>query len=178
MSLISSCHALAPQLVCRHAAPLIYLTPSLLLAGVIRMLAARHPLFFIFTLAGTICHELAHFCVGVLVFARPASLTVIPRRKGQGWQLGSVLLTRVRWYNAAPAALAPCLILVLPWLVASWRTHEGLHFLPIDLALAFLLAPQFLAFWPSTDDWRIALRSWPMLLVGAAGFGLFQIVRT
>jgi len=76
------------------------------------------------------------------------------------------MLTNIRWYNAAPAALAPMLIILIPALVAFWRTQHGLNFEAIDIALAFLLAPQFLSFMPSLTDWKIALRSWPYLLLG------------
>lgn len=165
MSFVASCSAHAPAFLCRHADIALYLLPSAALALLIRALAMRHPVFFIFTLAGTLCHELAHFCVGLVTNARPAGLTVIPRRAGRGWQLGSVTLTHVRWYNAAPAALAPLLIIALPLAVAWWRTAPGWHFEWRDAALAFALAPQFLSFWPSAIDWRIALRSWPWLIV-------------
>lgn len=163
------CTAIAPAWICQHRDVLLavaeYLAPSLLLALLIRRLAAVHPFFFLFTLAGTICHELAHFCVGLLTGARPASFTVVPRRVGQGWHLGSVSLTRVRWYNAAPAALAPFLVAAVPLLVALWRTGPGWHFEPIDALLAFGIAPQFLACWPSAVDWKISLRSWPYLVI-------------
>lgn len=168
MASLLSCGALAPAWLCRHGDMLLYLAPSVLLALLIRQLSARHPFFFLFTAAGTACHELAHFSVGLLTGARPGSFTIIPRRVGQGWELGSVLLTRVRWYNAAPAALAPFLVVLLPWMVAAWRTRPGWHFQWLDLALAFAVAPQFLACWPSKVDWKIALRSWPYLLILAA----------
>lgn len=168
MPFLASCRAVAPAFVCDHADLLVYLMPSIALALLIRLLAGSHPLFFVFTVAGTICHELAHYCVGLLTGARPTSLTVIPRRIGRNWELGSVTLTRVRWYNAAPAALAPFLIIVLPFLVAFWRTEPGWRFQPVDLLIAFALAPQFLSFWPSAVDWRIALRSWPYVLIIAA----------
>lgn len=161
------CAVIAPDWLCRHRDMLLYLAPSLALALLIRSLSARHPFFFLFTLAGTVCHELAHFCVGLLTGARPAAFTVIPRRVGSGWELGSVMLTRVRWYNAAPAALAPFLIVALPVMVALWRTRPGWRFEPLDLLLAFAVAPQFLACWPSAVDWKIALRSWPYLLIAA-----------
>ena len=165
MSLIASCRALAPAALCQHSDLLVYLIPSAALAFLIRLLAGTHPFFFLFTVAGTICHELSHFCIGLLTGARPTSFTVLPRRVGQHWELGSVTLTRVRWYNAAPAALAPFLIIILPFAVAWWRTGPGWHFQPLDLAIAFALAPQFLSFWPSRGDWRIALRSWPYLFI-------------
>ena len=160
--MLSPCHGMAHAL--HQLAPLLlYLAPSLLLALLIRFLSARHPVFFLFTLAGTICHELAHFCVGWLTGARPSGMTVLPRRAGAGWELGSVRLANVRWYNAAPMALAPLLVVLLPFVAAWWRTRPGSVFGPADIGLALLVAPQFLACWPSPTDWRIALRSWPML---------------
>ena len=176
MSFAATCRALAPAVLCQHSDLLVYLIPSAALAFLIRLLAGTHPVFFLFTVAGTICHELAHFCIGLLTGARPTSLTVIPRRVGRHWELGSVTLTRVRWYNAAPAALAPVLIILLPFAVAWWRTRPGWSFQPLDLALAFALAPQFLSFWPSGGDWRIAVRSWPYLfIIGAAGWLCFNL---
>jgi len=145
---------------------IVYLMPSMLLAGLIRFLAARHAFFFLFQLAGTICHELAHFTVGFLTGAAPRSFSVIPRRVGNSWELGAVILANVRWYNAAPAALAPMLIITIPLGVALWRTQSGVHFASFDIALAFLLAPQFLSFMPSVTDWKIALHSWPYLILG------------
>jgi hypothetical protein len=179
MSFLAACRAIAPAFAFQHTELLVYLIPSAALAFLIRLLAGTHPFFFLFTVAGTICHELAHYCVGLLTGARPTSLTVIPRRVARAgarshWELGSVTLTRVRWYNAAPAALAPFLIIALPFLVARWRTVPGWTFQPADLLIAFALAPQFLSFWPSAVDWRIALRSWPYLLIiaGAAAIAL------
>ena len=176
MSFAATCRALAPAVLCQHSDLLVYLIPSAALAFLIRLLAGSHPVFFLFTVAGTFCHELAHFCIGLLTGARPTSLTVIPRRVGRHWELGSVTLTRVRWYNAAPAALAPVLIILLPFAVAWWRTRPGWSFQPLDLALAFALAPQFLSFWPSGGDWRIAVRSWPYLfIIGAVGWLCFNL---
>ena len=148
-----------------HVDLLVYLGPSAALAIVIRVLAATHPFFFLFTVAGTVCHELSHFIAGMVTGARPAGFTVIPRRKAGHWELGSVTLTRVRWWNAAPAALAPFIIILIPIAVAVWRTKPGWTFNTADILVAFALAPQFLSFWPSKVDWRIAARSWPYLFI-------------
>jgi hypothetical protein len=170
MTFSAACRAAAPAVLCQHSDVLLYLIPSAALAVVIRILAGTHPFFFLFTVAGTICHEMMHFLVGWLSGARPAGLSIIPVKQGGRWLLGSVTLTRVRWYNAAPAALAPILIIAIPFAVAWWRTGPGWKFAPVDLPIAFALAPQFLSFWPSMVDWRIALRSWPylFLIAGAA----------
>jgi hypothetical protein len=153
-----------------------YLLPVAALALLMRIATGAHPVFFVFTVAGTLCHELAHFLVGLVANARPVGLTVVPRWIGRGkrgsgnghWELGSVTFANLRWYNAAPAALAPLLVLALPLSVAWWRTHgmaNAGHYGPPDLALAFLLAPQLLSFWPSPVDWRLAARSWPWALI-------------
>lgn len=168
MPISAFCRQAAPDWLYQHADLLIYLAPSAALAMVIRVLAGAHPFFFLFTVAGTICHELSHFLVGMLTNARPQGLDIVPRRTASGWLLGSVTLARLRWYNAAPTALAPMLIILIPLVVGWWRTRHGLAFKPFDLLIAFALAPQFLSFWPSSVDWRIALRSWPYLCILAA----------
>ncbi|HEY8025807.1 MAG TPA: M50 family metallopeptidase [Burkholderiaceae bacterium] len=163
---LDDCAANLPAALCRHhelLIVLIYLLPSALLAFVIVALSRLHPVFFLFRLAGTICHELAHFVVGLLTGARPASFSIIPHRSGRYWTLGVVRMNNVRWFNAAPAALAPLLILAIPLIVAWWRTSNGLHFDVTDGVIALLLAPQFLSFFPSWTDWKIAVLSWPYL---------------
>jgi len=154
-----------PTWGCELATMGLYLLPSLALAFLIWIVTAAHPLFFIFSAAGTLCHELAHFSVGLLLNAEPIGFSILPRRSGRTWELGSVTFANLRWYNAAPAALAPFLILLLPLMVAWWRTRGDWHFGPADLALTLLLAPQFLSFRPSPVDWKLARRSWPWLVI-------------
>jgi hypothetical protein len=189
---LPACSALLPAALCGHGAETgavaLYLVPVGALAWLLRMAVGIHPFFFLFTVAGTLCHELAHFFAGLLTNARPVGLTVVPRWIGRGkrgrgaghWELGSVTFANLRWYNAAPAALAPLLVLALPLAVAWWRTRAmttgAVPYGVTDLALAFLLAPQLLSFWPSPVDWRLAARSWPWLvivgLVALAWWGL------
>lgn len=169
-----SCAAWAPAILCAHADIILYLLPSAALAFLFWMLSGAHPAFFVLTAPGTLCHELAHFGAGLLTNAEPTGFNLIPRRRGKVWELGSVTFANLRWYNAAPAALAPLLVLLVPLAVAAWRTGPGWRFGPLDLALAPLLAPQFLSFWPSPVDWRLALRSWPWLVLGAAAFVLYR----
>lgn len=165
-----ACDAWLPAAACAAAGPaldiLVYLIPSAALAVLLWIASSAHPAFFVFTAAGTLCHELAHFSVGLLTNAEPVGMSVFPRRikrpkGGHNWELGSVTFANLRWYNAAPAALAPLLVLLVPLGVAWWRTRGGLAFEPVDLAIMFFLAPQFLSFWPSPVDWKLAARSWP-----------------
>ena len=141
----------------------LYLAPSILCAALIRFLSNVHPIFFVFRLIGTIFHELGHYFCGLLTNARPCTFSIIPHRAGDTWQLGAVEFRNIRWYNAAPTALAPFALLAIPFLVANWRVQDGLHFQLMDLPLTLVIAPQFLSFWPSVPDWKIALRSWPYL---------------
>jgi len=164
MSFLHGCAAMPPW-GCELAAMLLYLAPSLALAFLLWIVTAAHPLFFIFSAVGTLCHELAHFSVGLLLGAEPVNFSIIPRRTGRTWELGSVTFANLRWYNAAPAALAPFLVLLVPLAVAWWRTRGAWTFGPADLALTLLLAPQFLSFWPSPVDWKLAWRSWPWLVI-------------
>lgn len=165
-----ACGAWLPAAACAAAEPaldiFLYLIPSAALAVLLWIASSAHPGFFVFTAAGTLCHELAHFSVGLLTNAEPVGMSVFPRRikrpkGGHNWELGSVTFANLRWYNAAPAALAPLLVLLVPLGVAWWRTRDGLAFEPVDLAIMFFLAPQFLSFWPSPVDWKLAARSWP-----------------
>jgi len=182
---LPACAALLPVALCGHGPGLLaitlYLVPVAALAWLLRMAVGVHPFFFLFTVAGTLCHELAHFFAGLVTNARPVGLTVVPRWIGRGkrgsgaghWELGSVTFANLRWYNAAPAALAPLLVLAVPLAVAWWRTRAmttgAVPYGVTDLALAFLLAPQLLSFWPSPVDWRLAARSWPWLVIAGLG---------
>jgi hypothetical protein len=145
---------------------LLYLLPSMALALFIRAMSGRFIAFTFLTLAGTLCHELAHCIAGFLTNARPASIRLIPRRIDKHrYQMGAATFLNVRWYNAAFTALAPVLILAIPLLFANWRVRHMQGFTWGDAGMMFFLAPQFLCFWPSRTDWALALRSWPYLLV-------------
>jgi hypothetical protein len=174
MSLALSCRELAPKYLCNHLDVLVYLAPSMALAVIIYLLGRRHDFFIVFYFAGTICHELAHYFAGLLTMAKPCSFTVIPRRAGGEWTLGYVEFKNLRWYNAAPTALAPFLILSIPVAVAAWRVAQPWSFTWVDLGVAFLLAPQFISFWPSRQDWGLAVASWPYLVLAGGGYWLYN----
>ena len=121
---LHGCAALLPAWACGLGEIGLYLVPSLALGFLIWIVTAAHPLFFVFSAAGTLCHELAHFSVGLLLGAEPTGFSIIPRRQGRTWELGSVTFANLRWYNAAPAALAPFLVLLVP-LAVAWCCAAG-----------------------------------------------------
>ncbi|MGZ3252845.1 MAG: hypothetical protein ACXU7D_00895 [Burkholderiaceae bacterium] len=145
---------------------LLYLLPSVVLALFIKALSGRFIVFTFLTLAGTFCHELAHYVVGFLTNAHPTSISIIPKRIDRHhYQMGAVAFSNLRWYNAAITALAPILILAIPLVYADWHVSQSSGYSWGDVAMMFFLAPQFLCFWPSRTDWVLALRSWPFLLL-------------
>jgi len=130
-------------------------------------------LFALVTLPGTLAHELAHLLLGLLLRGGPTGFTVIPRREGRGWAMGSVSFTRIRWYNAFFIGAAPLLLLPAAYLLLRWRLG-GTPVLGWPEALAvFAIANLVYASVPSWQDLRIAARSpigW-LLLAGGLAWG-------
>jgi hypothetical protein len=153
----------------------LYLLPSIGLALIFHVLSKRHPGFFLLILAGTVAHEVMHFLVAAFTNARPISFSVLPRRSGNAWILGTVGCANIRWYNAVLVGFAPLLVLAVPVAVAAWRTRHGLHWNLDDIWIAGLLAPQFLSCLPSSADLRMACRSWPLIVAAAMLIASFVI---
>ncbi len=106
---------------------------------------------------GTVAHELLHFSAGLLMGAKPVSISVIPRRKLEGgWVLGSVMFARLRWWNSVPVGLAP--LALVP--AGGWAFLESAAW-PLMSAhsagLKLLTAQCLLAGWPSPRDWSHAI---------------------
>jgi len=130
-------------------------------------------------LPGTLCHEACHWVVGKLLNGQPAQFTVLPRREGHGFVLGSVAFRNLRWYNAFFVGMAPLVLLPLAYGLLLWRL--GGH--PVlgwpEAAMVFLLANLVFAAVPSWQDFRIAARSpigW-LLLAGALVWGWLRFVQ-
>jgi hypothetical protein len=153
---------------------LMYLAPTFALAVVIKILIQKHPIFYFLNLAGTITHEASHWIIGFITFANPQGFSIIPKKEGDAWTLGSVSFKNLGWYNAAPTALAPFLLLAIPFIVAKYKTVQGIHFSVNDIGVAFLVAPQLISFWPSSVDWRLACKSWPYVIIGAGYVWFFH----
>jgi hypothetical protein len=148
-------------------------------AGLWLLNQARRSFWLISLLAlpGTICHELCHWGMGHLLNGHPVRFTVIPRREGRGFVLGSVALANLRWYNAFFIGLAPLLLLPAAYGLFLWRL--GQH--PVlgwpEAGVVFLLANLVFGAMPSWQDLRIAARppiGW-LLLAGALGWGWTRI---
>jgi hypothetical protein len=150
------------------------------MVGMLFLFRRLRGIFWVFALAvlpGTLCHELCHLGAGLLLNGRPARFSLLPRREGQTWILGSVGFAHVRWYNAFFLGAAPLLLLPLAYGLLAWRLGgrpglswgEGLWLYGIaNLVYASL---------PSWQDLRIAARSpvgW-LLLAAAAAWGWHRL---
>ncbi|RFP21646.1 hypothetical protein D0T25_10350 [Duganella sp. BJB488] len=79
----------------------------------------------ILTLIGTISHEVLHAAVGWVVYAKPTSFSIIPRRGKNYWMLGSVGFRNLNIWNSAPVAFAPLLLAWVSWLIFNYWTQSA-----------------------------------------------------
>lgn len=158
-------HAFLSDLLSNLTLPNLILPPllamhslALLLVLLLLLWLRRFPRLYALSIwPGTVAHELLHFCAGLLMGAKPVSLSVIPRRKPEGgWVLGSVMFARLRWWNSVPVGLAP--LALMP--AGGWAFLESAA-MPLLSAqgagLKLLTAQCLLAGWPSPRDWSHAI---------------------
>lgn len=137
-------------------------------------------LFSLLALPGTVCHELCHWIVGGLLNGRPVRFTVLPRREGRGFALGSVAFENLRWYNAFFIGLAPVLLLPVAYALFLWRLGRSPAFGWPEMAILLVLANLVFGAMPSRQDLRIAVRSpigW-LLLAGWLAWGWMKAAPT
>jgi hypothetical protein len=135
-------------------------------------------LFSLVVLPGTLAHELCHLVLGALLGGRPASFSLLPRRRERGWELGSVSFSRLTWYNAFFIGAAPLLLLPAAYALARWRLGGPLAPGWPELLAAYVIANLVYAALPSWQDWKIAARSpvgW-LLLAGGLAWGWHRLV--
>ena len=128
-------------------------------------------IFSVLVLPGTVAHEACHLVLGLLLNGRPAGFNLIPRRSGQGWEMGSVSFAHMTWYNAFFVGMAPLLLLPAAYGLARWRLGSALGFHGQEALAIYLIANLVYACVPSWQDCRIAARSpigWLLLAAGLA----------
>jgi hypothetical protein len=99
----------------------------LLLLAVLHRQAGSSHIFImtVWNLAGVVLHELAHLLAGMIFNARPTRMSLIPRKRGKGWEMGSVHFRRLTPFNAVPVALAPLGLAGVAWATA-WFWYDCL----------------------------------------------------
>ena len=119
-------------------------------------------MYSLFSLPGTIAHELLHWFVARVLGAQPSFPSIIPKRDGDVWRLGSVQFTPTL-LNRIPIALAP--FLLLP--VGIWYSVVVMH--PATgwwyLAHGWVASSFLIASLPSRQDWIVALPAIVVVIV-------------
>lgn len=123
--------------------------------------------YAVFALPGTLAHELAHWLVAKLLFARPRFPDLVPSRTAHGWRLGSVTFS-APWWRAAPIAVAPVVLMpvALLWIVGPASGAAG-GWLAVHAWIAGTLLGASL---PSRADWRLAMPAIALILACTAAW--------
>lgn len=74
----------------------------------------------VLSLCATALHEGCHWLIGLIVNAKPVSVSLRPKRQGNMWILGSVGFRNLNVWNAVFVAFAPLVMLPLGWLLAKF----------------------------------------------------------
>ena len=155
---------------------LYYLSPALVLAVVIRYFSRRVLVAWFLQLPGTVTHEILHSVVGFFSFAGPISVSIIPHRYEKGrWALGGATFRNICWYNAALVSLAPILCLPLCFWLAMWRMDAQNSLSFMDAAYWYAAANLLIAAKPSSQDFLLATRSWPLIPLVLAGWWYWAV---
>lgn len=122
--------------------------------------------YALFSLPGTLAHELAHFITAALLLARPRFPQVWPVRTGDGWRLGSVTFS-AGMLRAVPIAMAPLALLPISlyWSSEWVSSSTGWQFWAHAWAAATILNGSL----PSRADFKLALPALLLAVVLSAG---------
>ncbi len=125
-------------------------------------------------LVGTFFHELAHYLVGLLLYAKPSGFSIWPKSQpGGGLVLGSVTFTNLRFFNTLPTAIAPLLLIGLAYYVDmhffSTLDETTATFIIYIFIMVILLENSI----PSTTDIRVAFNNGVGVLLYCGGIGLY-----
>jgi len=118
-------------------------------------------LISLFFLPSTILHELLHFIVGFLTFAKPVSFSVIPKKSADGsYTLGEVQFSNLNFFNSIPTALAPLLMLIGLYFfdLYYWNyANENIWYFILFVYINFTAVYSGI---PSGQDFKVALSNW------------------
>ena len=126
--------------------------------------------YSIFTMPGTLAHELAHYLTAAVLGADPSFPNLIPMRIAGGWRLGSVTCYP-NLITAIPIALAPFLLAPagLWWAAKFLPKYSGGWY----LLHAWIAGTMMMASLPSRQDWRIAA---PSIAIAALVYLVWRVL--
>lgn len=122
---------------------------------------------------GTVLHEMAHFIVGLLLWAKPTSFSLFPKKNGEVYTMGSVGFRNIKFYNALPAAMAPLLLLWAAYALNGYylsHAHITIWNYMVFILLETVIIENAV---PSATDFKVALsRPLGILLYGGLALAL------
>lgn len=124
---------------------------------------------------GTIFHEASHYVIGLLLGAKPVSVSLWPKRQGNYWVLGSVGFERITLWNAAPVAFAPLLLIGVAWLLLAYvvlPTYSAGHYAGWFVG-GYAVACCLSSCLPSLTDIRVGFLS--AMLYGGVGYFFWSL---
>lgn len=132
-----------------------------------KLFSSRPYLSALFHLPGTILHELAHFFIGLILFAKPIGFSLIPKKEGNSLTLGSVSFVNINFFNAIPTAFAPLLLLLLGvFLILNLNQIESFFLVKYNISeIMFLILFGYILYscvsssLPSSQDFLVAFSS-------------------
>lgn len=145
--------------------PLLYQVPAILLAIIVQRIFPNPAWSALIFLPGIFLHEFCHLAVGLFLNGKPIKMDIFPERVDKThWRMGYVSFGNATWYNAVFIGMAPVAILVLAMSFSPEFTgwHPSAH----DLTYWVFATPIISAWVPSRTDFILALRSWPLFLLG------------
>lgn len=126
-------------------------------------------------LGATILHEVCHWLVGLLLNAKPCSISLWPKRHGRVWLLGSVTFARLNIWNAAFVAFAPLCMAPLAWYVfRTWMIPAYLTGATLEwTTFGYFVSCCVFGCVPSRADVKAGFLSASMYACGAIFLALF-----
>lgn len=133
--------------------------------------SSKYKVAFVFII-GTFLHETMHYLTAFIFtfFRLPQGFSVFPKSTGDGYVLGSVKIdpSRLNWFNRAPIAMSPLLLLPL----SLYAYNNGLNFYKQyyelnSLALfgfIFLITTLIVNSIPSNADFKVSVKSYSLYI--------------
>lgn len=110
---------------------------------------------------GTFLHELTHYLFALTFNGRPSSFSLIPKRNGNYWTLGSVEIANPTWYNKMPIGLAPLSLFVFAYYLNHiYQYYVVSRDIFTDLGFIFALVVLVENAIPSRQDIKVAFSSY------------------
>lgn len=123
---------------------------------------------WLFSIIGTFLHELAHYIVALILNGKPKGISIIPRKEGNGYILGTVNCRNITWYNKSLIGLAPLLIFVFIYYMDIYFFTYFQDNLYTQLLYMYLVVMLLSSAIPSSTDFKVAFE----------GLGTFFVIVT